>query len=185
MYFVRKNEKPAERVIPVVDVHNKDLFFIEHNGTLIAKNLCTSSLLTASYKFGKQIDLLATALPRPYKTLDSKIHLELVYFTVNGVLYCINVEDDDLIHNVPSPIDVNVTAIQHYTNNIHTTQLVPYLDEVSDVRELGYIGFSLSGTIDLNTGLTLFTGEPLVNNLSYAVKVELKGHTLKAFYAES
>lgn len=186
MYFVQKNAVPAERIIPVVDIHNKDLFFTQHGGDTVLKTICTGPKLTAPYKFGKQFDIKALALPTKHsKSIDPAMAIELVYFTVNDVLYCINVEGDD--RNLAS-FDLygdKVGRIRHYTDHMHTSAMLPYLGGDDQELEAGYISFAILGSVDLNTGLVLFEGEPLVNQLSTDVKIELKGYTLKAFYAKS
>lgn len=185
MYFVQKNVRPAERIIPVVDLHNKDLFFTSHLASTILRTICTGPKLTAPYKFGKQFDILALALPTEHsKSIDPAMAVELIYFTVNDVLYCINVEGDD--RNLVS-YDLSgdmVGRIRHYTDHMHTSVMLPYLGGDQEL-EAGYISFAIMGSVDLNTGLVLFEGEPLVNQLGPEVNIELKGYTLKAFYAKS
>lgn len=185
MYFVQKNPVLIERIIPVVDTHNKDLFFIKHNDTLIANNICTSAVLTAPYKFDKSINLLDAALPRlPVRSIDPAIAVELIYFTINGVLYCINIEGDDRNYVTYSDPKTERGWIKHYSEHMHTSRLLPYLAEPHQDLEAGYLSFAILGDVDLETGMIEIKGETLVNQLSTDVKIELKGYTLKAFYAK-
>lgn len=186
MHFVQKNTAPLERIIPVVDVHNKDLFFTSHLEDTVLRTICTGPKLTAPYKFGKQFDILALSLPTKHsKSIAPVMGIELVYFTVNDVLYCINI-DGDYRNLVTFNLGDNpVGWIKLYTDHMHSNEMQPYMGGIHQDLDPGYISFGIHGNVNIETGLVLFDGEVLVNQLDPEVKIELKGYTLRAFYAKS
>lgn len=185
MYFVQKNPVPTEQIIPVVDLHNKDLFFTNHLANTVLRTICTGPKLTAPYKFGKQFDILALALPTKHsRSIDPAMAIELVYFTINDVLYCINIEGDDRNYVTYNDPNTKRGWIKLYSEHMHTSRLLPYLAEPHQDLEAGYLSFAILGDVDLETGMIEIKGEVLVNQLSTDVKIELKGYTLKAFYAK-
>lgn len=185
MFFVQQNAKPAELIIPVVDSYNRRLFFTGHNGINMIKPICTGPAKTAPYRFGQRFDILGVSLRNDCRNVDPAFCVELIYFTVNDVLYCINVEGDDRNSATISLTGVErMSTIRLYSDHIHTANMFPFNGGPQPEMEGGFISFAIRGSIDVDTGVTAFDGEVLVNNLNSDVKIELKGYTLKAFYAE-